>query len=621
MEKISYYSQKDCDVITERIKKGYGYVKDLRTKIADEDAFFVFLVSDDREINQWTLYYIPILRKARGVSNFIIITRCRELFENGTYDCRFPYQIMECDALDIEAVCTYLYCITSLTYRQEVLRLLINGAAHIQSERLLGYMEFEGITKKEIVALVIYRFQHVPDIHEVEIACRYDLSPSNQKINWGEHRCYETMELLLFPEVVNQGINNIIHEGKIYPGDKIVIFSDTKTTRHIIDILQGYDILAVLDNDKEKEGSCCGGVRVYNPEIYLAGAHRDDIKIIVPTKSYKAICEQLHGLGYIIDKQVFVSYVEYEHYNGQQMSEEYLEGREIYQKIREIYPKERLYYITFNGIGDTYLAGLYLRDRMEYDRVSRGVVLFVSDTCRRTFSILDHGANVTGEYVVGDLDAALKLLLFIKQTGYDKLNACNVTHSFDFIDPGYLRGYKGLDFNTMVQIGSYHAPTKKTEVKVFSDDSSDILLKNNLTEGKTVILSPYAKSSKELSPDFWIELSEKLIAAGYIVCTNVAGSEQAIEGTIPLSTPLEQIFDLVERCGIFIGLRSGLCDLISRARAKKIILYSLGQSWGGDYTYSFFGLKNMGFADENTWEYIVEADYHMTINEIITCLT
>ena len=622
MEDRSYYTQEECDEVIRRIKKGYEYFHRLqRAAWNDKGRYFIFLFSDDDEINQWTLYYLPILRREMEVSEFNIITPYTDKIGRGQYECRAPYTVEKCTVEEMSALCRYFYCILDVPYKRNFLRIVINGWGDIGSERLYEYIGVNDITKKEAVALTIMLFCRVPDNKEVEEATEYKPQLRKYAIDWSVYHCEETEDILEFPVNVDKGLDRLMADEVIGRDDKIVVFSVTMTSRHIIDRLKGRNVVAVLDNKRELAGSECEGIRVYTPEEYLTGEHPDDFKIIVPTRSYQPICEQLNDLGYHVGEQVFITYIEYIPYNATILQYDMLKGREIYEEIRHKYPKERLYFIAFNGIGDTYLAGMYLGDRMKYDGEDHGVVVFVSETCRRVFELLKHSALVTGEYVLRDNREFLQLLLFVRQMGYEKLGVCNLTHSYDLIDPGYLRGHKGLDFNSMVQAVGYHAPVKKTRVEVISKDSSDIIKSYRLKEGETAILSPYAKSAKALPEGFWEELAERLIDKGYTVCTNIAGSEQAIEGTIPLSAPLEHIFDLVEKCGVFIGLRSGLCDLISHSQSKKIILYSLVQTWGGDYTYSFFGLKNMGFADENTWEYIVEADYHMTINEIITCLT
>ena len=603
------------------IHDGYEYYHSLDDKYRHyAGRYFIFLFSDDDEINRWTLYFLPVLRYEMNVTEFLIVTPHIEKFDDGIYECRVPYLIHGCGADEMSAISAYFYCIDNIAYRRNNDRVIINGAPGIRSERLKEYIGLNSIGKREAVALATLLFSRVPTDREVEDAVLCDTAIKASCIDWTDHGCRRSEDRPIFPDSIDGELDRLILNEKIKRNDSIAIFSVTKATEHIIDRLRGYNIVSVLDNDNELEGSFCRGVEVYTPARYLSGEHRDGLKIIVATRSYVDICEQLHKLGYLIDEQVFVTYVEYEPYGIRRISDDFRRGREIYDDIRRRYPSERLYFITYAGIGDTYLAGMYLADRMKYDGVGVGAVIFITDVCRRVFSVLDHGACVSGEYVIGDNDDAMRLLLYIKQVGYDRLNVCNLTHSYDLIDPGYLRGYKGLDFNTMLQTVSYHAPLRKSRVRVLSEKTDDVFKKHALAKGRTVLISPYARSVKSVTKDFWSEMVSRLKNMGYDVCTNVSGDESGIEDTIPLSLSIEQVYDFVEKAGCFIGLRSGLCDLISGAKAKKIILYSLTQTWGTDYSLDFFGLKNMGLADDDTYELIIDEDFGTGIDRIAGCI-
>ncbi len=591
------------------IRRGYEYFRRLQRESGrDRGRYFVFLFSADDEINRWTLYYLPTLRQEMGVSEFLIITPYGRKFRRGEYECRTPYRLMKCNEDEMSAVSAYFYCIDNEIYKRNTVRVLINGAYGITSERLHEYIGYNGITYKEAVALAIFLFPKVPSDEAVERAVGSEPDIREYGIDWGRHGCQETYEKLSYPNSVDKGIMRLMNEGKICKDDEIAVFSATMTTRRVIEILQGYNIVAVLDNDRIKEGSDYAGISVYMPEVFLGDKRKENIKIIVPTRSYVEICEQLDGMGYKIDEQVYVSYTEYVPYNVKQIAGDFYRGQEIYEDIRRRLPLERLYFITFAGIGDTYLAGMYLADRMRYDGVNSGAVIFITETCRRVFSMLDHGAGVSGEYVVGNNDEGMRLLLFMKQVGYDRLNVCNLTHSFDLIDAGYLRGYKGLDFNTMVQMGSYHAPTRKHGVRVNGRDAGHLFREHGLKIGRTVLIAPHAKSARSITDESWATLAERLKDMGYEVCTNISGDERVIEGTIGISVPIEEICDFVEKAGTFIGIRSGLCDLLSKAKARKIILYFISDIWGTDYTFDFFGLKNMGLADSETKEIVIKGE-------------
>ena len=99
-----------------------------------------------------------------------------------------------------------------------------------------------------------------------------------------------------------------------------------------------------------------------------------------------------------------------------------------------------------------------------------------------------------------------------------------------------------------------------------------------IPKGKAVVFSPYAKSVTAIDPKVWDDAVAYYSGAGYKCYTNVIGDEKPLEGTEVISSSLLEIRSVVERAGTFIGIRSGLCDILREANAKKIALYP-------DYNY------------------------------------
>jgi len=102
---------------------------------------------------------------------------------------------------------------------------------------------------------------------------------------------------------------------------------------------------------------------------------------------------------------------------------------------------------------------------------------------------------------------------------------------------------------------------------------------------KVVIISPYSYSSPfNLKDFFWIELAKNLKELGYIVMTNASKREEVISGTIRINFDFQKLLSIAEEIGFFIGIRSGLFDIISSANCRKIILYP-------KFTYPFSEIK------------------------------
>jgi hypothetical protein len=91
--------------------------------------------------------------------------------------------------------------------------------------------------------------------------------------------------------------------------------------------------------------------------------------------------------------------------------------------------------------------------------------------------------------------------------------------------------------------------------------------------GASVIVAPHAKSVVAPPAAFWEQLAADHAARGLAVFTNVTGEQAPIAGTLPLQVPIRQAIAAVEHAGTFVGLRSGLCDVLFTARAHKTVVF------------------------------------------------
>ena len=98
---------------------------------------------------------------------------------------------------------------------------------------------------------------------------------------------------------------------------------------------------------------------------------------------------------------------------------------------------------------------------------------------------------------------------------------------------------------------------------------------------------------------FWEALADGLKNKGFSVCTNSSGeNEPAIFGTTAIFVPLNIVPQFISKSGYFIGVRSGLCDVISAATAKKIILYDAEERFFNSSSFEYFSLKRMGLSND-----------------------
>lgn len=79
------------------------------------------------------------------------------------------------------------------------------------------------------------------------------------------------------------------------------------------------------------------------------------------------------------------------------------------------------------------------------------------------------------------------------------------------------------------------------------------------------------------------------------MATNCFGSEQLVKGTIPLSMTYSEIVPFLNEVKGFIGIRSGLCDIISCSSCHKGIIHiEKSDFWTKEHSEAFLGLRAMG---------------------------
>lgn len=280
------------------------------------------------------------------------------------------------------------------------------------------------------------------------------------------------------------------------------------------------------------------------------------------------------------------------------------------------------------GTGDYYLCGLYLQAWMKKFDIKNYVFLTTGGSRQKVtecFSVYkDH------TYIVNLTDHR-NIRSFRGFLGTDKCNYIYLDHQVPFfqnrshnIASFNLMGYKGL---TMLDFYIYYGFNLSANIikstPEFTKDYEyikDIFLKYNLIIGKTALLSPYSSSQKEyLLPNrFWEDMVRRLQTMGYAVCTNCFGKEQPIKGTIPILISYYDIVPFLNLANVFVGLRSGLCDVVSSSSCKKIVLHSYKNGfWPDGNSIAYTGLLNMGLCDEVLEEEYAQDKEQFLIDEIM----
>jgi hypothetical protein len=137
--------------------------------------------------------------------------------------------------------------------------------------------------------------------------------------------------------------------------------------------------------------------------------------------------------------------------------------------------------------------------------------------------------------------------------------------------------------------------------------------------GRSVLVSPLSNSNPMAGHGWWQALVDALSASGFVVFENMtnlaAARPEVLAGAIPVELPLEQVIPFCEAAGHFIGIRSGLCDLLGYARARMKAIhvprrYSKNSRYPLSVWYdaaSSIGVKSR-FDSENWQDFDVDGD-------------
>lgn len=401
---------------------------------------------------------------------------------------------------------------------------------------------------------------------------------------------------------MQETLEKLYNDG-IFRNKYVVIFGSNEPAERIASWLLSHAIRVevMIDNNKKKQGTFCMEIPVDSPENIL-GTFRENAVILIASKYYNEMAQQLGIMGYKEEKHIF-KIVDMAKGSTYSVTEETFtekenviyKGWDIYKKIRKKYGQEtRIFICPYPALGDVYLTGMYLEKYCEKNNIPSYAVVVTSNACMQILSMF--GIKQAEKLPKEESDLMVQSLVF---AGLEECNAEILHHRFPYtVGIGVLGNYKGICFNDHYKYSIFgmcenekgKAP-KKTGDRQYINS---FFKENGFIEGKTVIISPYANTSAKIPQDFWEDIVKKYKVKGYIVCTNSTCEEEpAVKGTKAVMFPLSEAIGIIEAAGIFIGLRSGFCDVISSAKAEKIILYPDRVYQGGSFI-SFFSLSKMG---------------------------
>jgi hypothetical protein len=103
--------------------------------------------------------------------------------------------------------------------------------------------------------------------------------------------------------------------------------------------------------------------------------------------------------------------------------------------------------------------------------------------------------------------------------------------------------------------------------------------------GRSVLISTVSNSNPMLGHAWWQALVDELDRAGFVVFENSTNTTDrlssdrptSLERVIPVDMPPEQVIPFCEAAGFFVGIRSGLCDLLGYAKARMKAIHVTGR--------------------------------------------
>ncbi len=394
---------------------------------------------------------------------------------------------------------------------------------------------------------------------------------------------------------------------------KIFLFGHCSATLELVDLLEekGLSVSAILDNSIDKQGLYYKDVEVVPPERIrnLSGPSSENSSIVLVTsRFYASMHKQLRNLGYNGPVRKLIDYNTYADYSLteetiKRMTAREKHGEDLISDLVHKYGSVFKVFCPFNALGDIYIMMSYWNSFAK----TRGINNPVFCVSGRVLVDIIHmfGDYPVEVYEQKDLDAMIQAAIYTQDKDafiahQDRPYVINLHRALYIkkipLEKIYCCGVFGLPVDTVPEVPQYGK-------NVYCD-------LDRIVEGKTVVFSPYAKSVTTLDEKIWKDAVTYYTEKGYICFTNVVGDELALEGTEALNVSLPEITSVLEKAGTFIGIRSGLCDVVRNANCKKIALYPdynyCDTKWKAIDIYSIDGFENIALEDGDTWEKILK---------------
>ena len=588
----------DCVSFSEKLKQVFEYWKGI-LKTYGEDTCIIIMTGKHPEIDEMVMDMIPGLKEEKRYHDVIISSASDSILEIVREKLHDTVKYHKCDEDMMTGFC-HLQCMTAFFNNIFVTQTeIIDDADPLL---FMGYCEYD---LWFIVAKVILQLNKVPEKPQRDTESKTNVP--DKEIDWTKHTRdtdfdisrYETHE-----DFLDERINDLI-KGRIIKSDtNVVIYGCTKTAEYCVGLLDGYKNVVIADRDSNKRMEGRDDIEIVLPDDIFNSYDRNKV-ILVTQYHYKGVCEYLYTKGYEIGKQVFLvnpmssiintssqSYID-------KIDELIRSGDKAYRSLRDKYPDEKVLLSPWAASGDIYLDALYLNEYVKREKISNYIVVVSTKGAQKVAALFDLATVLITE------EEAFAILALARAVGFDELNVWNINVNVRTQRVGKLTKY--IDFNTFHQRLAFGAGRRECVPRGMRQETADKYFEEyGLIKGKTVLISPYSGTLGGISKTACEDMVRALKENGYSICTNTGPGEEPIDGTVGLLIPYSQVLDFVNKAGYFIGMRSGLCDVISSTDSRMVVVHQ-------ENLANYFGMKNMGIKQDNILELVRENETDETL--------
>ena len=551
-------------------------------------AAILFLTKDDEKVISLEAKYLPIFMKVFQFFRVYIVSDSKQRLELFMDKVNIPVwtEIVPKDNIIRVEKLEHAFGVFNRIYS--------DASVPMEDGDFYNLIGYDNVTIEDIVCRVIYQLRSVPTEEEIDEARTWAKETYRDEVLNIRNitRQYE--------HDVNEGLirrqKSIVEKKTTLYDKNIFLYADTKLAELFIKEYSEYNIKGIIDRDVTKTGRLKKGVPIYNLTKLEEIDFKKDV-IFITNRRCEGIVRRLNAMGGEVERDYFVlnpkpDIVDWDNdkllkYVQVQIEE----GEKIYSQLRDAYPNQKLLLNSWKSSGDIYLAGLYLTDYIKYNCPNGYKIVVSSPLAKKVAALMEYDAELIS---IQDMRA---LLVFLRTVGFEETNSMNLNVHFRRLY-GVQRSeninYR-VDLNTFHQRTVFDSKIKRTKCHLEQKNSDIIFEKNNLRKEKTILISPYSYTVERVPKEYFEAVVKKLVEMGYDLCTNVAADEEALEGTKGLFIPYEMVIDFVNKAGGFIGVRSGLCDIISSTSAKMFVVNE-------GYLRKHFSLIAMGLKKDNIME-------------------